>query len=142
MLNRLACFLDFILYRHLLLMTMLAKRIHLAIVILLISQTFAQDTQWFTMTKMAGWQFNCVNTTCAPFYAVTPSTMGSCQRACLSQIQCKALGFRATSRTCTLLNDIPYPAKNMSYDADTTTMIVIAGTRMPSGQYTENPLMQ
>ncbi len=85
------------------------------------------------MSIMTGWQFQCTNTTCLPFFTVTTSDIRECQLACLAQVQCQAASFQQTTSSCKLFANIQNQNGNMFADVDTITMIVMSETRMPPG---------
>ena len=99
----------------------------------LIQQSVTQDIKSFTMSIMTGWQFDCVNTTCIPFVTITTSSIHTCRISCLGQIHCQAASFDQSTSSCKLFTNIPDPNSNLLIDAETVTMIVKSGTRMPPG---------
>jgi hypothetical protein len=109
------------------------KRILPLFLFVFLGKSVAQNVRSFTMSVMTGWQFECVNTTCLPFATITASSVRACQIPCLAQIQCQALTFHSSTSSCQLLIKISNQNGIMLAQAETITMIVIAGTRIPFG---------
>jgi hypothetical protein len=86
------------------------------------------------MSITAGWRFQCVNTTCTPFVNVGATSVHRCEIACLAQDQCQAASFQQATSTCQLFSNSLNQQNNLTVDVGTTTMMVISGTRMPSGK--------
>ena len=124
---------DSILGWHSMFMTTVSKITRLFVLLLLITQASTQDSRSVAMTKMVGWQFQCVSTTCMPLRTFTMWTLLNCQTACLFNAQCQAVNFHASSSICALFGTITSPMENIVSDADTITAIIIAGTRIPPG---------
>ena len=101
----------------------------------LVPQSIAHDMQSFQMTLMTGWLFQCANTTCSSSVTLTVSNARSCQIACLNNVFCRAASFQRSSSSCELFAYIPNQSESVSTDLEITTMIVIVGTRVPSGEY-------
>ncbi|CAF4108499.1 unnamed protein product, partial [Adineta steineri] len=83
------------------------------------------------MSEMAGWQFQCSNTTCLPFATINVSNIHQCQIACLADVHCKAFSFHKSSSNCELFADISNQNGNLLVNMDTITMIVTHGSRIP-----------
>ena len=97
-----------------------------------------QNINSVLMTSMDGRQFQCATTTCLPYATVTTPSILQCQTACLQQTQCIAISFRQSISQCQLFtNDIDQNS-NLEIDADTVTMMIIPGTRLPSGKHRFN----
>ncbi|CAF0823073.1 unnamed protein product [Adineta ricciae] len=76
-------------------------------------------------------QFRCATTTCSPYAIVTVSNIRQCQMNCLGQAQCKAASFRQMNSSCQLFDNSINQNKSLKVTVETTTMIVIYGTRAP-----------
>ena len=109
------------------------KKMSLLLLFALIGQSVTQDISSFVISVTTGWQFDCVNTTCIPFVTITASSIRACQISCLRQPQCQAASFDRSTSSCKLFTNIPDPNSNLLIDAETVTMIVKSGTRMPPG---------
>ncbi|UJR24214.1 hypothetical protein I4U23_027181 [Adineta vaga] len=83
------------------------------------------------MSIMNGWEFQCANSTCLPFITTTAPNLLRCQIHCLGQPQCKAITFQQANLKCQLFINIVDQNSNLQANVETTTMIVISGTRMP-----------
>ena len=90
------------------------------------------------MSVMAGWKFGCIDNTCPPFSTVGASNVRRCQMACLAQDQCRTASFQQSTATCQLFSNSPDQRGNLITDADTTTMMALPETRMPTGKYNYN----
>ncbi|CAF1338714.1 unnamed protein product [Adineta steineri] len=113
---------------------MASKRICLWLVFMIITHSVGQDMRSVRMSSMREWKFHCANTTCLPFLNLITSTIMKCQMACLAQIYCRAASFHRSTSNCELFTDMSNEIAHMVTDIGITTMIVIAGTRSPSGQ--------
>ncbi|UJR12107.1 hypothetical protein I4U23_016285 [Adineta vaga] len=83
------------------------------------------------MSIMNGWEFQCANSTCLPFVTTTVRNILQCQTNCLGQAQCKAITCQQATLKCQLFTSIVDQNSNLQANMETTTMIVISGTRMP-----------
>lgn len=99
----------------------------------LFEQSGTYDIRSFTMSIMTGWKFQCASITCLPFITIHVLNARSCQTSCLAQVQCQAASFEKSISSCELFANVWNQNNNVSADADTITMIVEAGTRMPLG---------
>lgn len=117
------------------LVQMIGREHHSLIQFLLIMEMTIPHSEAISMTKLTGWQFECVNTTCCPFRVFNVPTISNCQAACLCEVQCKALHFYVPSSTCAMFNSTPNPIGNMLADINMTTMIISDAARMALGQY-------
>ncbi|CAF0846744.1 unnamed protein product [Adineta steineri] len=109
-----------------------SRKICVLFLFVLIGQSVTQNTNSFTISLIDGWEYQCVNTTCAPFATVVVSNIRMCQVACLNEVQCKAASFHQSTSKCQLFSDIPDENGNMLANMETVTMFVMAQTRMPS----------
>ncbi|CAF4193612.1 unnamed protein product, partial [Adineta steineri] len=109
-----------------------SRKICVLFIFVLIEQSVTQNTNSFTMSLIDGWEYQCVNTTCAPFATVVVSNIRMCQVTCLNEVQCKAASFHQSTSKCQLFSDIPDENGNMLANMETVTMFVIAQTRMLS----------
>ncbi|CAF0846669.1 unnamed protein product [Adineta steineri] len=109
-----------------------SRKICVLFMFVLIEQSVTQNTNSFTMSLIDGWEYECVNTTCAPFATVVVSNIRMCQVACLNEVQCKAASFHQSTSKCQLFSDIPDENGNMLANMETVTMFVMAQTRMRS----------
>ena len=85
------------------------------------------------MSILSNLTFECAQTTCPPFANVTGSNIRQCQMACLRQIQCKAATYYQSTSVCQVFDNTINQNGNMSDSINTVTMIIIPGTRFPSG---------
>ena len=108
-------------------------RVSLLILSVHFEHAVAENTRSITMSIMTGWQFQCANTTCLPFFTITVSSARGCQISCLTQVQCQAAGFQQSASSCQLFTNIQSQYGNMVADAETVIMAVMTGTRMPFG---------
>ena len=114
-------------------LTMNCRSVCLSIFLFLIKQSIEQDIRLCRMSKITNSKFQCANTTCLPFVTNIVPNIGNCKTNCLAQTYCRAISFHQLTSTCQLFDNIPNPNGNMLFDANTITMIVIAGTRNPPG---------
>ena len=98
-------------------------------------QLLAEDIRSMKMSLRRGWKFQCANTTCLPFARNNVSSILQCQTACLFYSMCKTISFYQTTSSCEMFGDMQSQLGNMLAAVDTTTMIVIDGTRIPPGEY-------
>ena len=100
---------------------------------ILFAHLVVQGIRSLVMTIMNGWKFQCANTTCLLIATVSASNIRNCQTACLAQAQCQAASFQQLTSSCKLLSNVPNQNNNMSADSAIVSMIVMSGTRVPSG---------
>jgi hypothetical protein len=93
------------------------------------------DLRSFHISVLAGWQFQCSNTTCSPFNTVIVSSVRKCQMACLAQIQCRIANYYQSTSLCELFVQALNQNSNMSLNADAVAMIVMTETRIPPCKY-------
>jgi hypothetical protein len=109
------------------------KRISALLLLIVIARSVVEDIHLLEMSVITGLQFQCVNTTCLPYLVLAVLNVRDCQMACLSQVQCQAASFRQPTTTCALFTKILYQNIDMVDNVETTTMMVISGTRAPPG---------
>ncbi|CAF0784357.1 unnamed protein product [Adineta ricciae] len=94
-------------------------------------QSAQEDIQSAQLTVMSGWQFQCANTTCAPYATSTALNIQDCQSACLSEVQCEVFTFRETVAICEIFTNVQSQASYMFLAVDATTMVIMDRTRVP-----------
>ena len=112
---------------------MIQKELYLLLLNVLFGEIATQDMRRFTMDLLPDRRFRCVNVSCSVFATMIKRNVRMCQVTCLSYGFCKAASFYQSNLTCQLFNNIPDQRANMVIDADTYSMTVIGGTRLPSG---------
>lgn len=75
-----------------------------------------------------GYQFECFNRSCLPFFTIITKNIRSCQINCLVQIQCQTPTFHQSTYICQLLFYIEN--ENMLTNINTITFIVINQTQI------------
>ncbi|CAF1517651.1 unnamed protein product [Adineta ricciae] len=83
------------------------------------------------MTIADGWKLHCATITCLPYATFTASSILQCQTSCLRQTQCEAISFHHSTSYCQLFNSDINQNSSLEATADTVTMMVIPGTRIP-----------
>ena len=102
----------------------------------LVSQSIANEMHSCKMSIMKGRLFQCANTTCPPFVSVAASNVRTCQIACLKKAFFQAASFQRSNSSCELFSFIPNQNESISTNyAEFVAMIVISGTRAPSGKW-------
>ena len=101
----------------------------------LVSQPVAHDMHSFKMSMRNGWVFQCANTTCPPSTILSIPNVRSCQMACLNQVSCQAASFQRSTSSCQLFAYNLNQDESVSTNVEIVTMIVMPGTRVPSGEY-------
>ena len=99
-----------------------------------------QNINSIEMTIMDGRQFQCATTTCLPYATVTASNILRCQMTCLQQTQCTATSFHRSTTECQLFTKDIDQNSSLGTAVDVVTMMVIPGTRLPSGKHRFNIL--
>lgn len=117
---------------------MVAIKISLLFLIIFSEQVVTQNIRSFEMTVMDGWQFQCANTTCSPYFTTTTASILQCQVTCLGQTQCQAVSFRQSTSYCQLFTNGVNQSYNLEQIVATVTMIVISDTRTVSGTYRDD----
>ena len=115
------------------LMKMTPGGIFLLCIFLFVKQTAGQDIRSFRMFILSNLTFQCAQTTCLPFSNLTASNIRQCQMTCLRQTQCTAAIYYESTSVCQLFDSTINQNGNMSYNINAVTMIIIPGTRVPSG---------
>ena len=112
-----------------------SKRVSLLLFLVLMKQTIGEDIRSVQMCLFNNLTFQCAQTSCLSFANLTTTNIQRCQIACLIQVQCKAATYYQPASNCQLHDSTINQNGNMSYNGDSVTMVVISGTRFPSGQY-------
>ncbi|CAF1140976.1 unnamed protein product [Adineta steineri] len=82
---------------------------------------------------MTGWQFECANSACLPFFTRTVLNIFECQLTCLAQSQCEKAIFYQLTSNCELFDSMSGLNTNMLANMETISMIVTSETRIPHG---------
>ncbi|CAF1377282.1 unnamed protein product [Adineta ricciae] len=117
---------------------MIWTRIFALFSMIIFDLVLTQNINSVQMTIMDGWQFQCATTSCLPHATVTASDIFQCQITCLQQTQCIAIGFRQSISKCQLFTNDINQNSSLETAVDAVTMMVIPGTRLPSGKHRFN----
>ena len=101
----------------------------------LVSQALGHNMHSFRISIIKGQLFQCANTTCSPSITLAVSSVRSCQIACLNDDSCRAASFQRSTSICELFAYAPNQNESMTTNVEMVTMFVISGTRVPSGEY-------
>ena len=115
------------------LLVMSWRKLCLLILLVLVEQTTTQNIRSAQMTLINGQQMMCANTTCLPFSTVIVSGVLQCQMNCLIQTECKTASFHRLFFNCTLFAYKPNVNETIFVDMNIVLMVVVDGTRIPSG---------
>ena len=109
-------------------------RLSLLLLVSILIQSVAQNTRSVFMSIMYGWQFQCATTTCLPYSTDIVSNIFRCQTNCLAHVQCKAASFHQSNSSCQLFDSMPNQNNSLELTIGTISMMVVSGTRIPSGK--------
>lgn len=94
----------------------------------------SQNVRSMMMKILANSKFQCLNSTCQPFDIITTSNVFTCQLACLTEEKCRTVNFIELSNRCELFAEAPSTCGFLLPDLNTQAMVLISGTRIPSGE--------
>ncbi|CAF1406778.1 unnamed protein product [Adineta ricciae] len=84
------------------------------------------------MRIMKEQQFQCVTTTCLPYFNAIQSNRLQCQINCISQSQCRAASFHHLNSTCQLFNSTTNEYTSLETAIGSVAMIALLETQMLS----------
>lgn len=114
---------------------MVLIRISVLLLIAILEQSIGQNIRALQMTIMHERQFQCISTTCLPYFTSILSDIRRCQFKCLEYIQCKAASFQQIHSTCQLFDNTITSSTTLDAAIDTVAMIVISETEISLGKY-------
>ncbi|CAF1406825.1 unnamed protein product [Adineta ricciae] len=94
------------------------------LLIIILEQSIGQDMRSVRMRIMKEQQFQCVTTTCLPYFNGIQSNRLQCQINCISQSQCRAASFHHLNSTCQLFNSATNEYTNLETAIGSVAMIV------------------
>ena len=103
------------------------------LLIALVSQSIVDPAPSFQMSVIKGGQFQCASAACPPSTVANVSNLCNCQMACLNQVLCQAASFQQSTSYCELFFYTPNQNQMILTSIDRIAMIIIPGTRVPSG---------